>query len=105
MEFTAVCFLGVIFSVLSSLIWFRKKNFIEGVVMGIVMWFFAHIFASMGLFVLDKYTIYRAGIGAAAISGAVMLTVLFLRRSKPFRWRHIFKNDFSLKDMLIPVIV
>ena len=105
MRFTAVCFLGVAFSVLSAVIWFRKKNIFEGTVMGVVMWFFAHIFASMGLFVIDKYTIFRAGCGALAISAAVMLLVLFLRRSKPFRWRHIFKNDFSLKEMLIPVIV
>ncbi|WP_295067615.1 hypothetical protein [Ruminococcus sp.] len=105
MLLTAVCFVGVVFSVLSAVIWFRKKNIIEGVVMGVVMWFFAHIFASMGLFVIDKYTIYRAGCGALAISAVVMLLVLFLRRSKPFRWRHIFKNDFSLKDMLIPIIV
>lgn len=105
MLFTAVCFIGVVFSVLSAVIWFKKKNIIEGTVMGVVMWFFAHIFASMGLFVIDKYTIYRAGCGALAISAAVMLLVLFLRRSKPFRWRHIFKNDFSIKEMLVPIIV
>lgn len=105
MRFAAICFGGVVFSVLSSVMWFKKKNIIEGVVMGVVMWFFAHIFASMGLFVMDKYTVFRAGCGAFAISAAVMLLVLFLRRSKPFRWRHIFKNDFSIKDMLIPLIV
>lgn len=105
MIFTAVCFAGVVFSVLSAVIWFQKKNLLEGVVMGVVMWFFAHIFASMGLFVVDRYTVFRAGCGAAAISGAVLLTVFLLRTSKPFRWRHVFENDFSLKDMLIPVIV
>lgn len=92
-------------SVFSTLVWFRRKNLIEAVVMGVIMWFFAHIFASMGLFVIDKYTIFRAGCGAAAISSMVLLLALFLRRSKPFRWRHVLKHELSVKDMLIPIIV
>ncbi len=105
MIFSLVCFVGVVLSVLSTLIWFKKKNVIEAVVMGIIMWFFAHILSSMGLFVIDKYTIFRAGCGAAAISGIVLLIALYARRSKPFRWRHIFKTELSIKDMLIPIIV
>lgn len=105
MIFSLVCFVGVVFSVLSTLIWFRKKNVIEAVVMGIIEWFFAHILSSMGLFVIDKYTIFRAGCGAAAISGAVLLIALYAKRSKPFRWRHIFKIELSVKEMLIPIIV
>ena len=73
--------------------------------MGVIMWFFAHIFASMGLFVIDKYTIFRAGCGAAAISAAVLLIAIYVRRSKPFRWRHIIKPDLSVRDVLIPVII
>ena len=101
----AVCFAGVVFSVLGAMIWFRRKNILEAAVLGIIGWFFAHIFASMGLFVIDRYTIFRAGFGAAFISAAALAAVLFLRRSKPFRWRHIWKNDLSLREMLIPVTV
>ena len=105
MLFAAICLVGVIFSILGGVVWFRNKNIIEGAVMGIVMWFFIHILVSMGLFVIDKYTVFRAGCGAAAASFAVLVLAIFLRRSKPFRWKHIFRNDMSVKDMLIPLIV
>ena len=105
MIFAAVCFAGVVFSVLGAVIWFRKKNIVEGAVLGVITWFFAHIFASMGLFLIDRYTVFRAGCGAAVLSAAALAAALFARRSKPFRWRHIWKHDFSVKDMLIPVIV
>ena len=76
MLFAAICLVGVIFSILGGVVWFRNKNIIEGAVMGIVMWFFIHILVSMGLFVIDKYTVFRAGCGAAAWSRGP--------RSKPF---------------------
>ena len=105
MIFWAVCLAGVIFSLLGAVIWFRHKNLIEGVVMGVVMWFFIHILVSMGLFLIDKYTVFRTAFGAASASFVIMLLALFLRRSKPFRWRHIFKHEFSIKEMLIPIII
>lgn len=105
MIFSLVCFVGVIFAVLGALIWFRKRNIVEAVVMGVIMWFFAHIFASMGLFVMDRYTIFRAGCGAAAICAAVLLIAIYVRRSKPFRWRHIMKHELSVRDVLIPIVI
>mgnify|MGYP007070036280 FL=1 len=105
MLFAAICLVGVIFSMLGGVVWFRNKNLIEGVIMGTVMWFFIHIFVSMGLFVIDKYTVFRTGFGAAAVSIAVFVLAVFLRRSKPFRWKHIFRHDLSVKDMLIPLII
>ena len=105
MIFSAVCLVGVIFSVLSAVIWFKKKNIIEAVTMGVIMWFFAHIFASMGLFVIDRYTVSRAGAGAALICGAVLGLVLFLDKGKFFRKRHTVGHEFSVKEMLIPIII
>jgi len=105
MLFAAICLAGVIFSMLCGVVWFRNKNLIEGVIMGTVMWFFVHIVVSMGLFVIDKYTVFRAGFGAASVSLVLLVLAVFLRRSKPFRWKHIFRHDLSLKDMLIPLII
>ena len=34
MLFAAICLVGVIFSILSGVVWFRNKNIIEGAVMG-----------------------------------------------------------------------
>ena len=76
MIYAFVCFSGVVFSLLCSVIFFKKKNIIEAVVLGTVMWFFSHIFASMVLFLLDEYTIFRAGAGAALISAALFTVEL-----------------------------
>ncbi|MCR5600487.1 MAG: hypothetical protein K6G33_07095 [Ruminococcus sp.] len=105
MIFALVCLVGVIFSVLSTLAWFRKKNFLEAFVMGVIMWFFAHIVASMGLFVIDRYTIFRAGCGAAAISAAVFAVMLFRYNGKPFRLHHMIKDKYSIRNMLIPILI
>ena len=105
MIYAAVCLAGVVCSVLSAVVWFRRKNILEAAVIGIVEWFFAHIFASIGLFLIDRYTIFRAGFGAAVICAAALAAALYVRRSKPFRWKHYIQHDFSIKDMLIPIIV
>ena len=105
MIFSAVCLVGMVFAILSTVIWFKKKNIIEAVTMGVIMWFFAHIFASMGLFVIDRYTVSRAGAGAALICGAVLGLVLFLDKGKFFRKRHTVGHEFSVKDMLIPIVI
>lgn len=105
MMFSAVCLGGLILSVLSTVIWFKKKNLIEAAVMGVIMWFFAHIMVSMGLFVADIYTVFRAGAGTAALCGAVLALVLFLDKGKFFRRRHALGHEFSVKDMLIPIVI
>ena len=105
MILSAVCLAGVVLSVLSTIIWFRKKSLAEAVVLGIVMWFFAHIFASMGLFVIDRYTILRAAAGAAVISGAVLAAVLLLGRGRSLKRKKLFGHEFSLKELLIPIII
>ncbi|MCR4639728.1 hypothetical protein [Ruminococcus sp.] len=105
MLFSAVCLVGAVLAVLSAVIWFKKKNIIEAVTMGVIMWFFTHIIASMALFVIDKYTIFRAGTGTAILCGAVLAAVLFLDKGKFFRRRHTLGHEFSIKDMLIPMII
>lgn len=105
MIYAFVCFSGVVFSLLCSVIFFREKNIIEAVVLGTVMWFFSHIFASMVLFLLDEYTIFRAGAGAALISAALFTVELSAGLKRKREEKHLFENDLSLKEMLIPIIV
>lgn len=98
--------MGAVFSILCTVVFFSRKSFAEAVVMGVIMWFFSHIFASMGLFLIDKYTVFRAGCGAAAISGAVLAAVLMLRKDRLFRRNNrTGGHEFTVKEMLIPLIV
>ncbi|MBQ9894453.1 MAG: hypothetical protein IJM38_03610 [Ruminococcus sp.] len=105
MLFIFTCLGGVLLSVLSTVIWYKNKNIIEEIVLGILMWLFSHVFVSMGLFVLDKYTVFRTAAGAAALDLLILAAVVFLRRPKPFRLKKLISCDLSLKPMLIPIIV
>lgn len=103
--FAAVCAAGVIASILCSVIWFGKKNVIESAVMGIFLWLSSHIFASMGLFVIDRYAVFRTAAAAMILDIILLAVVIFVRRSKPFSVKELFRCEFSVKEMLIPIVV
>lgn len=100
-----VCVVGIAASLLSSAVWLRRKNIAEAAVMGIILWFSLHIFGSMALFIIDKYTIFRAAGGAMILSLILLAAVVMVRRTKPFRRGELLKLDMSLKHALIPLIV
>ena len=101
--FTCVC--GVLFSVLSTVIWYRNKNFIEETVLGVLMWLFSHVFSSMGLFFIDKYTVFRAAACAAILDLLVLGAIVFKRKTERFKSKKLITCDFSVKPVLIPIIV
>ena len=101
----AFCFAGVLFALLGSVIWLRGKNVIEAAVIGIVFWFFTHIFASMALFVIDEYNIIRAAFGAMVISASAMVIALYVQRRAGSREKQLLCSSFSLNEMLIPIII
>ncbi len=104
-DFASVCFFSGVFSLLASVIWFRKKNFIESSVIGIIWFFCSYVLCSMGLFAIDKFTLFRAASLSLGLNAVILAATIFLRRDKPFSLRGLFKCDFSLKDVLIPIII
>lgn len=105
MEFGIVCLSATIISVLASIIWFKKKNIIESTVIGIVMFFCTYIIGSMGLFIIDKFSLFRAAGVTLILDTALLAVVTYIRRTAPFSIKKLFQCDMSLKDMLIPIIV
>lgn len=104
-SFGIACFLAATVSVLASIVWFKEKNIIESAVMGIAVFFCTYIVGSMGLFVMDRFSLFRAA-GAALILDTVLLAAaVFFRRSRPFSVKKLFRCELSVKEMLIPIIV
>ncbi|MBQ8298234.1 MAG: hypothetical protein IJX77_10680 [Ruminococcus sp.] len=104
-EYAAVCLGGGILSVLASVIWFSKKNIVESSVLGVIFFFCSYIVSSMGLFVLDCFTLFRAAVLNLALNAVLLGAVVFLRRSRTFSVKKLIDCDFSLRSMLIPIIV
>lgn len=103
--FAVLCILGMIFSVGTSCIWLRKRDIAEIAVMGTAFFFFTYVFGSMALFVIDRFSLFRAAAAALALDIAVFGTAVFVRRSKPFQFKKLADVDFSVKNMLIPLAV
>lgn len=102
-SFSVVCLSAVIFSVLLAVVWFREKNIIESSVLGVTWFFCSYVFSSMGLFVIDKFSLFRAGALSMMLNVFLFLLVLIIRR-KTLK-DGIFKCDFSIKSVLIPIII
>ncbi len=103
--FTVLCILGIIFSVGTACIWLRKRDIAEIVVMGTAFFFFTYVFGSMALFVIDRFSLFRAAAAALVLDIAAFGAVVSVRRSKPFRLKKLVDVDFSVKNMLIPLAV
>ena len=105
MLYGGVCIAGVLFSVLASVIWFGRKNAVESAVMGIILWLFTHIIVSMGLFVVDRYGVKPTAWLTAFTDLILLAAAVFVRRGRPFKLKKLIKADFSVKDMVIPLLV
>lgn len=105
LTFGAVCLMTVIVSVITSIIWFKEKNIIESAVMGIILFFCTYITGSIALFVIDRFSLFRAICAAFIINIVLLLITVKFRKTKPFTLNSIFRCNMSLKDVLIPVIV
>ena len=104
-DFAVVCLFSGIVAVLTSVIWFRKKNIVESAVLGIIWFFCSYVLCSMGLFVIDKFALFRAAALSLIFNAVLLGAAVLLRKDKPFSLRSLFKCDFSLKEMLVPIIV
>lgn len=103
--YTIIFAVSVIFSLLTGIIWFQKRNIVESAVIGVIWFFCSHIFACMGLFLIDWYSLFRAMCLTFALDAAVLGTVVFFRKTKPFSIKGLFRCDFSLKPVLIPLLI
>lgn len=103
--FAVLCILGVLFSVGAACVWLRKRTAAEVAVLGTVFFFFTYIFGSMALFVIDRFSLFRAVSAALVLDILAFGAAVFFRRSKPFRLKNLIDLDLSMKDMLIPVAV
>lgn len=103
--FTVLCILGFMFSFGAACVWLRKRTVAEAAVMGAVLFFFTYIFGSMALFVIDRFSLFRAAAAALALDISALGAAVFVRRSKPFRLKKLIDLDMSVKDMLIPLAV
>lgn len=104
-SFETVCLAAIIISIIASIIWFKEKNIVESSVMGAVMFFCTYVSASMGLFVIDKFSLFRAAGVTLILNTAILAAVIFFRRSRPFSIKKLFRCNMSLKQMLIPIII
>lgn len=104
-SFAIVCIIGFLISLTASIIWFKKRNIIESVIIGTVFYFFDYIFASMALFIIDYYSLFRASFGGMIIDIIILIMAILKRKKKGIRLKELFQCDLSLKNMLIPVII
>lgn len=105
MIYAFLTILTSVLAVLTAVIWFREKHILESVVLGVCWFFCSHVLCSMGLFVLDVYTVLGTMCLTAVFDAAVLAAAVRMRRSKPFSVRKLFCCDMSLKPVLIPVLV
>lgn len=103
--FAVLCILGFLFSFCAACVWLRKRTAAEAVVIGAVIFFFSYIFGSMALFVIDRFSLFRAAAAALAIDVTALGAAVFYRKTKPFSLKNLVDIDFSMKDLLIPLVV
>ena len=78
--FILICVVGYIAALTCSVVWFEKRNIVESGILGTVLWIISHIFSSMGLFVIDKYTVFRAALGAMVLDLILLAVTVIIRR-------------------------
>lgn len=105
MSFVFLTIIAAVLAVLTTVIWFREKNFVESVVLGICWFFCSHVLCSMGLFVLDVYTIFRTMCLELLANAAVLVAAVRVRRPEVSSGRGLFRCDFLLKPVLIPLLI
>lgn len=103
--FAVFCVLGLLFSFGAACVWLRKRTVAEAAVLGTVFFLFTYVFGSMALFVVDRFSLFRAASAALALDILAFGAAVFFRRTKPFRLKNLIDLDLSVKDMLIPIAV
>lgn len=103
--FLIVCICGFLFTLGTAAVWFRKRNVLEAAVMGTILFFFNYIFVSMGLFVIDRYSLFRAAFGSMILNAVLGGVAVAVRRRNGMKLRKLIELDLSLKDVIIPIVV
>lgn len=107
--FLLLTVLAVLCSVGITGILFRERSVAEILILGICYFLCSYITGTMGLFVLDQYTLFR-GIAVTAGLDLLLLGISFLicRRNPDFDFKNIninFNFNNNSKKILIPVII
>lgn len=84
---------------------FRNRNIIFIAVMGAITFFSSYILGSMALFVIDRYTLFRAAAVTAALDIVVFAAALFFNLPKPFSIKKMLSFEFDLRTVLIPIVI
>lgn len=82
---------------------FKGANFIYTSVMSVLMFFCSHIISTMGLFVIDCYSLFRGMAGTFFIAFACFAVLTFINiRKKPQKF---FEYSFDMRAVIIPIVV
>lgn len=104
--FSGVILAGVILAIVTVGVWWKKANLLETLVLGVAYWFCAWIVASMGLFVLDEFRLFRAAcatVGLLLVVGVAAVLVRHKRDAVP--WRSLVQISWDIKPYWIPLAV
>ena len=81
---------------------FKGANFVYTAVMSVVMFFCSHIVSTMGLFLIDSYSLFRGMAGTFLISFICLAVMMFINIRKSGK---LFEYSFDMRSVIIPVIV
>ncbi len=82
---------------------FKGANFIYTAVMSVIMFFCSHIISTMGLFVIDCYSLFRGMAGTFFIVFACFAVMMFMNIRK--KSGKLFEYSFDMRSVIIPIIV
>ncbi|MDE6707526.1 MAG: hypothetical protein K2K06_05780 [Oscillospiraceae bacterium] len=98
-SFLILTIVSVILCLGTGGILFQKRNIIEILTLGISWFFCSYILATMTLFVLDEYSLFR-GIGITACLDLLLFLLVYLKY-QPKK----LEINWNIKKILIPVII
>lgn len=82
---------------------FKGANFIYTAVMSVVMFFCLHIISTMGLFVIDCYSLFRGMAGTFFLVFACFAVLIFINIRK--KSGKLFEYSFDMRSVIIPIII
>lgn len=107
MSFLLLTILSFLLAELTCIIWFKERNLLESMILGLCWFFCSHILCSMALFVPDMYTLFRTIALTAGLNAVTLAAAVWVRHEKvkPFSLKKLFRCDLSLSTMLIPILI
>lgn len=96
---------AAVLSILTGVIWYRKRSLVESAVIGGIWFFCSHILACFALFLFDEYSLFRAICLTLLLDAAVLGAVISARKTKPFSVKGLFCCDMSLRPVIIPLCI